>query len=559
MAQQVPSPQLLALGNRRLVRQMAAQLFGVVAEWLVYLVALVYAFDRSGADAVGATSIALLLPYVFASPLTGALTARFRPQRVRVIGFTVQAAAYALAAAAVANHLPVALVIGPCIVGIAASTAMRPTAAVALPSVVRSSRELTVGNVWNGYCENGGPLLAALIASVTLASVGVTGAMAACAIAASLSVVLLVVPGPVVPPSGALYESHTADGNVGALVRTFRELRHRTGSIAVVTIMSVQFVVIGALELVVVVVADEFDLGDGGAGWLLTAFGVGGLGGTLVAARVARRRHLARPIVAAILATATISVALAGVLTPLGAMALLPLLGLSRSLIDILGDVLLHRSIDPDQLASVYAILELAGGVGLIAGSVTAQIAIATAGPRVALVAVGALLGVVLATTAHGIARADASAVVPGVAMRLFAHVPAFAALPRATLEDVARGAEELDVRPGATLTVEGEYGHRFYVVADGRFDITRGEERVASIGPGGSFGEIALLADVPRTATATAAHRSLVVAVERSAFLLAVTGHAPSRQAAWSAVRAMGIDDLLPPGTSEFTVAPEE
>ncbi len=560
MERQGSSSQVLALGNRRLVRHASAQLFGVVAEWLVYLVALVYAFDRSGSGAVGVTSIALLLPYVLASPVTAALTNRFPPQRVRVVGFGLQAIAYALAAFAVSAELAWMFVIGPCAIGIAASTSMRPTAAMVLPSVVRSSRELTVGNVWNGYCENGGPLIAALVASATLSSVGVPGAMVACAVTASLSVAILAAPGAIAPDlsSGVEIRSDPGGGGLAALVASIRELRHRRGSISVLVIMSVQFIVVGALEIVVVVAAGELDLGAGAPGWLMTAFGLGGLGSTVVAAHVAPRRHLARPLTGAILAAGTISIVLAGVLTPVGAFALLPLLGLSRSLIDILGDVLMHRSIDPDRLGSVYALLELTSGVGLIAGSVTAQLAIAAAGPRLALAVVGVLLLLVLAATAHGVDRADATAVVPVVAMRLFVRVPAFALLPRSTLEDVARGAEELDVGPGTALTVEGEPGHRFYIVADGEFDITRGPERVATIGPGGSFGEIALLAGIPRTATATATTSSSVFAVDRAEFLLAVTGHAPSNRAAWAAVGSMGVDDLLPPGTSEFTVAPE-
>jgi CRP-like cAMP-binding protein len=111
-------------------------------------------------------------------------------------------------------------------------------------------------------------------------------------------------------------------------------------------------------------------------------------------------------------------------------------------------------------------------------------------------------------------------------------EVPIFASFSVAAAEYMARNAVVLDVPASTILIREGEVGDRFYVVADGRFDVTRHGRNVTTEEAGGFFGEIALIRDVPRQATVTAAEDSTVYAFERNDFIAAVTGHALSREA---------------------------
>jgi CRP-like cAMP-binding protein len=84
-------------------------------------------------------------------------------------------------------------------------------------------------------------------------------------------------------------------------------------------------------------------------------------------------------------------------------------------------------------------------------------------------------------------------------------QVSLFAACSRKDLQLVARRAEDVRVPAGKTLVSEGETGHEFFVILEGDAKVSRQGRKVASIGPGAAFGELALLEKAPRNATVTA------------------------------------------------------
>jgi CRP-like cAMP-binding protein len=71
--------------------------------------------------------------------------------------------------------------------------------------------------------------------------------------------------------------------------------------------------------------------------------------------------------------------------------------------------------------------------------------------------------------------------------------------------------------------------GERFYIIAAGQARATKEGERLSEMGTGDSFGEIALLRRIPRTATVTAVSRLEVRTLAREEFLAAVTGNPES------------------------------
>jgi CRP-like cAMP-binding protein len=101
----------------------------------------------------------------------------------------------------------------------------------------------------------------------------------------------------------------------------------------------------------------------------------------------------------------------------------------------------------------------------------------------------------------------------------LLKNVPLFAGCSKSELQKIASLADELDLGEGATLIREGERGREFIVIADGTVRVTRKGKAVRDLGAGDFIGEIALVADVPRTATVTATSPVRLLVVTDRAF----------------------------------------
>jgi hypothetical protein len=167
------------------------------------------------------------------------------------------------------------------------------------------------------------------------------------------------------------------------------------------------------------------------------------------------------------------------------------------------------------------------------AGAALGPLLVLLVGPQWALVVTGLLLPLGALAARGTLGRLDARAYVPGPVFTLLRRVAFLAVLPLRTLEHLARHAQPLDVVAGGVVIRQGDPGDRYYVVEDGLVSVAADGTHLRDLGAGAGFGEIALLLDVPRTATITAQTDARLVALEREEFLEAVTGTAPAAEAA--------------------------
>jgi CRP/FNR family transcriptional regulator, cyclic AMP receptor protein len=97
--------------------------------------------------------------------------------------------------------------------------------------------------------------------------------------------------------------------------------------------------------------------------------------------------------------------------------------------------------------------------------------------------------------------------------------VPFFSGLSKKELSRVAQQVDELDVSSGKELARQGEFGQEFFVIVEGTAEVVRDDARIAELGPGDFFGEMALLEDDRRTATVRAASPMRVLVMTRQSF----------------------------------------
>jgi Cyclic nucleotide-binding domain len=531
--------------NARLSRFVLAHLLTVVGEWAVIVGLLVYAYRWGGTSAVGFVSLAIHAPTLVCAPLAAHLAARHRAHSVRLMGFAVQALTFG--GAAIASSLDVAapFVIVLVVVGVGAINTLRPTGAVLLPAVARSTQELIRGNLWVSYCDSSSALIGPLAAAMLGGLGGSTAVFTACAIGSAIACgVTAWRPSPL---ALARSDAHAMIPPKRVMRTALGELRTRRWAIGVLGVSSARNLVIGAFDVLLVIVAlKALDMGDRGPGLLSALVGAGAVASMLVATLVVRHAQLRRALVAGLVATAVMCVVLGSFLNVPVAFVLLPLLGMCLSLMENLSRMLLQRSTEPRSLGSLFACLGLVGGVAQVAGVGVAQGLLAVADLKVALIGVGVILAVIALVSVRALKEADAHADVPVVEMALLGSIPMFAPLPTATLEMVARSAERVKVTAGDEVIRQGESGDVFYAVADGEFDIEMNGVLLRTAPRGDFFGEVALLSNVARTATVRAQRDGELLAIHRDPFLLAITGHEVSHSAAIAYVVDMDLEEKM-------------
>jgi MFS family permease len=527
-----PGQAVSALGavmrNTNLRRVELAWGASIAAEWAHFVALGIFAYDAGGTAAVGIAGLVRMLPAALIAPLASGLGDRFRRERFLLAIALVGSAALAGSGAAFIygrNQVVIYLLAG--VVGIT-STLFRPALQAILPSLARTPEELIASNGASSTIESlgmlAGPLLAGVL--VSLADPGLVFLVSAAALLVAAGLLARV------RPEGRIQLTAAGRGDDARelLLGGFRAVNHPKPRL-IVGLFFAQTFVRGCLNvLIVVFVFRVLDTGDGTVGYLLAAIGAGGLVGAFGAMTLEGRR-LAVPLgVALVFWGLPIALVAPRPYLP-AAVLLLAVVGAANSVEDVAGFTLLQRIVPDELLTRALGVTWGIAMGGLALGSITAPAIVAALGPRVAFALVGSILPLLTLISWRWLVRIDREIAAPTAELALVGAVPLFAPLSVAAKEHLAAKLTRVDVAPGEVVVRAGESGDRFYVVADGELEITNGVQRKAAAGD--FFGEIALLRDVPRTATVRATIPTHLYALDRDDFLAAVTGH--------SAVHAAG------------------
>jgi MFS family permease len=517
-----------SFANPQLRRLQLAGVGSTLGTWAYGVALAVYAYHAGGARAVGLLLFARWALAAAVAPWLALLADRGSRRRVMLASNLVRVALVGGMAALVAGDGPALTVYALAVASSMAATPFQPAQAALLPSLSATPEELTSANVAMSTIGSvgmlAGPALGGALLAVSGPSTvfGVTAAALVWSVACVLGV--------------RRDESPAASGEeplLPSLLAGFRAIGSEPALRVVVTLTGVQQVVIGVFEVLLVVYALRvLDAGNSGVGWLNAAFGMGGVAGAGLVAALAGRKRLGADLGLGVLLWG-VPMALVALWTNLGfALVLFAAVGVGNTLSEVAAMTLLQRTAEDKVLGRVFGVLESLILATLAIGAAVAPALVSALGVRAAFVVSGLLLPVVVVVLAPRLRAIDAAAHVPGEALDVLRSIAFLGVLPPPVLEQLASSAQPVSVAAGETVFARGDRGDRFYAIASGRVVVdVDGEAR--ELGPGDFFGEIALLRDVPRTATVRTVDDVRLYAIERHDFIAAVTGHAPSREAA--------------------------
>ena len=513
--------------NENLRRVELAWGAAIGAEWAHFVALGVYAYEQGGASAVGLAGLVRLLPAAVVAPFAASLGDRFRRERVLLAMSLLGSAALAGSGAAAFAGERVLVFALAALVGLS-STMIRPALQALLPSLARTPEELIASNGATSTIESIGTLIGPVVAGVlvAIADIGVVFVVGSAA--------LLV--------AAALLARVTVEGRVtfkaaagGASLRQMaraglRAVTNEPDARLVVALVAAQAFVRGCLNVLIVVTVFRVLHGSAAdVGYLTAAIGVGGLIGAFGAMTLQGRR-LAVPFGLALVFWGLPITLLAPRPYFAAALVLLAIVGAANSVEDVAVFTLLQRIV-PDELLTRVLGLVWGLAMGAVAvGSIAAPAVVAAVGPRLALIVVGSILPLLTVAAYRRLVEIDRT-VAPAPELDLLEEVPMFSPLSIAAKERVAASLVPLFVRSGELVIRAGDAGDRFYIVGDGELDVDAGGLH-STVHRADYFGEIALLRDVPRTASVAATVDSHLYALLRDDFLAAVTGHSVAHAA---------------------------
>jgi MFS family permease len=534
----------VSLAEARIRRAVGALFVFSLVEYGTWVAILVWAFGVGGAPTVGLVAVVQLLPAIVVAPLAASLGDRYPRDRVLRLGYAAQAAAAIATGIAIAGGAPIPLVLLLATVANTSFVIARPTHGALLPQLAGDAGVLVAANAATTLVLGAGALVGPLTAGLLLEPLGPGGAFVALGLAllggaAVAPRLRRSDPGP--PSEVEAEETHGHVQSAGGIAAGVRLVIRDPTARVTVGISFAHVIAWGALDLLIVSLALEtLRLDEGAVGFLTAAIGLGGLLGGALSVLLAGMRRLAPAIGLAVLGFGIPLALVAAVASPVLAAVLIAASALAGGVLEVASLTLLQRVVPERVLTRVLGVQEGLAMAALAIGAAVTPVLIETVGVAGAFIGIGLLLPVVGLVALPSLARIDRRGVVPAH-VALLRGLDAFAPLDTVAIERLARALEPTSASAGTVLIRRGDVGDRYYIIETGSVMVEADGQSSRTLGPGDGFGEIALLLDIPRTATVTAVTDVTLLALGREPFLAALDALEGAREAARITARLPG------------------
>ncbi|MGB6457156.1 MAG: MFS transporter [Streptosporangiaceae bacterium] len=521
-----------ALRSGDLRRLLGSQLVSASGSWAYNVALVVYLFDRThSASWVAAGAAGRFLPALVFSGYAGVIAERF--ERVRLM-ITLNLLALVLQAglAVVAwRDAPALLAVVLAALTSVTLAPYNPSVAALIPQVV-GEEQLAAANALNATIDNLVCVVGPAVGAGLLLAGGPALAIAVNALTFGVAALWL-------PTMRA--RSRPSDVSDGGRAGPLRQVREGFGALvtspAVATFVGfsvlASFVYGTDTVLFIPIARVQLHSGSSGYGYLLAGLGVGGVIGATIVNRLAARTRLAPAILGGMAVFCLPTALLILVHQQWGGFALEVVRGVGTLVVDTLAITALQRSAPREMVARVFGAFFALVLAAISLGALLTPILL-RAGLHLTMLVYGAGIPALCLLVLPRLIKADRVAAVRvaaiGPRVAILERLDLFRSASRSSLESLAEASEEISVPAGTAVVREGDQSDAFYAVTNGEVVVSAiGETHgrpvpLRTLGPGSYFGEIGLLAHVPRTATVTATTACTLLRIGGGDFLDALT-----------------------------------